>query len=242
MTKIVQYASQLFLSYEASFKATNRILKPAASTLVLAGNNFYCNSPHNKQWLQFLSTSWSDICIVPGILEHSWRGLTKATDIDECEKRLRDELSNYSNIHYINRNSVNVKDGLRISGVIKWPESIYSTKEAFLHHKYGLRPDFWKEEDDEWICDAISRAAWEKERHIMVTHYCPLPHMLKNGHNNNDNSLYAPFLLYPQSVAGWIYGSSKTTTTGHCPHGKTFLGSNSRDKEESYCSEMIMCV
>jgi hypothetical protein len=242
MTKIIQYASQLFLSFESSLKAPHKIVKPVAATLVLAGNSFCCGSPHNKQWLQFLSNSWTDVCIVPGILEHSWRGLTSPTEIDECEKRLRGEISHYSNIHYLNRNSINLSNGLRISGAIKWPESIASPDAAFIKHKYGLRPDFWKEEDDEWIRDAIVSATGEADTHIMVTHYSPLPYMLKEADRNLEASLYQPLLIYPQSLAGWIYGSQKATTTGYCPHRQTFLGSNSRDGGSGYCPEMIMCV
>jgi hypothetical protein len=136
---------------------------------------------------------------------------------------------------------VNTKDGLIISGAIKWPETISSSDKIapFIKHKYGLRPDFWKEEDDEWIHDRILSASGENEAHIMTSHYCPLPYM---SNSNIDYSLYNRFLVHPQPLKGWIYGGEKITATGYCPHKQTFMGSNSRDGGTGYCPEMIMCV
>ncbi len=226
MTKIIQYASQLFLSFESSIN--KQILKPVAPTLVLAGNNFHCNSQYNRKWLEYLSKSWTNVCIIPGILEHSWVGLKKSTYIDECEQRLREEIAAHSNVHYLNRNSTTVSDGTKISGLIKWPELLNKSDKCmkFISYPYKIQIKCWKEEEEEWIRDAvISSGTSNTVPHIMASYSNPYEYLYTNS--------------FP--LKGWIYGEPRATLTGYCLNRQTFIGSNSKDGP-GYCPEMIMCV
>lgn len=251
-TKTIQYASQLFLSFQKC-KNPEHILIPSAKTLVLAGNNFRFGSPHNKQWLTHLSKSWDDVCIIPGLLEHSWLGLEKETDIDESEKRIKEEIAPYENIHYLNRQSVNVSDGIRVSGTIRWPNYIENVEDdpasKAIKHSYIMHTKLWKQEEDEWVRDAILSAEYSIMPHVMASYLCPLPFMVGGKHsvikaNQTDPSFYSLYYAlykYPQPLKGWIFGIPGTTITGNCSHGQTFLGCNSRGAP-GYVPQMIMCV
>lgn len=247
--KTIQYASQLFLSFESAATRTPPLI-PFAKTLILAGNNFRHSSPNNRDWLKYLSTSWDDVCIIPGLLEHSWLGLQEQTDIDESETRLKEELAPYPNIHYLNRNSVNVKDDICVSGLIKWPSYIEhlhaDPASKAIHHSHIMHTKLWKEEENEWVRDTINRFT---SPHIMASYLCPLPHMVGSHYCNppptqvepSFYSLYYALYKYPQPLQAWIFGIPKANITGYCPNKHTFLGCNSQDGP-GYSPQMIMCI
>jgi hypothetical protein len=250
--KTIQYASQLFLSFE-SISNANKILIPSAKTLVLAGNNFRFGSPHNKEWLNYLNQSWDDVCIIPGLLEHSWLGLQAEVDIDEAEKRIKEEVAAYANIHYLNRKSVNVSDGIRVSGLIKWPNYIESIADdpasTVIKHEYMMQTKLWKLEEDEWVRETITDSEYSTIPHAMASYLCPLPHLVGSAYaafNEKQSepsfySLYYPLYKYHQPLQGWIFGIPKTNITGYCLSNRTFLGCNSRDGP-GYSPQMIICV
>jgi hypothetical protein len=250
--KTIQYASQLFLSFE-TITSANKILIPSAKTLILAGNNFRFGSPYNKDWLNYLNQSWDDVCIIPGLLEHSWLGLQTEVDIDEAEKRIKEEVSCYANIHYLNRKSINVSDGMRITGLIKWPNYMEYVADDpatnAIKHEYMMHTKLWKLEDDEWIHDAIQTAEFSIIPHIMASYLCPLPDLVGSKYatfNEKQSqssffSLYYPLYKYPQPLKGWIFGIPNTNITGYCPNNRTFLGCNSRGSS-GYIPQMIMYV
>lgn len=250
--KTVQYASQLFLSFKSTTTA-EQIIKPSAKTLVLAGNCFRHASQYNKDWLKYLSSSWQDVCIIPGLLEHSWLGLRQEVDIDESEKRLKEEIAKYKNIHYLNRNSVNVSDGIRVSGFLKWPNYIEhqvgDPASSAIKHEYIMHTKLWKQEDDEWVREAINDAEYSTIPHIMASYYCPISYMVGSKHIQPkkaqvEPSFYSPYYglyKYPQPLQAWIFGIPQINITGYCPHNKTFMGCNSLDAP-GYYSQMIMHV
>jgi hypothetical protein len=247
--KTVQYASQLFLSFE-KFVDPMKIIRPSAKTLLLAGNCFRHNSPYNKPWLKYLSNSWQDVCIVPGLLEHSWLGLDKEAHIDEAEERLKEEIAEHQNIHYLNRNAVTTADGIRVSGLIKWPNYIQYQKAdpayAAIKDSHRLHTKFWKEEDDEWICSEINGI---HSPHIMVSYFCPIHTLLGSKYRQppptqiepSFYSLHFPLYKYSQPLKAWIFGVPCTNITGYCPNASTFLGCNSRGGP-GYLPQMVMCV
>ncbi len=64
----IQYASQLFRA--AQHKPLSQLIKPAAPTLVLAGN---CVQPHTRagrDFLRDLSLAFDTVCVVPGPAEY----------------------------------------------------------------------------------------------------------------------------------------------------------------------------
>jgi hypothetical protein len=256
--KTIQYASQLFLSFEP-VKNPTKIIKPVAKTLILAGNNFRFGSKYNKEWLKYLSESWDDVCIIPGILEYSCLGfptktLTTEINIDNAEMILKNEFIDYSNIHFLNRKSVNVSDEIRISGIIRWPNYIETIKDdpAFIgiNDSYLKHTKLWKQEDDEWVRETIMNAEYSIIPHVIASYLCPLPHLLGNKHLSIKNvklselpfySLYYALWKYEQPLQGWIYGIPHTNINGYCSHGRTFLGCNSRNGK-GYVSQMIMSI
>ena len=249
--KTIQYASQLFLSFKKCQTPT-KILQPSAKTLLLAGNNFRHNSEHNHIWFKYLSSSWDDVCIIPGLLEHSWLGLDKEVDIDEAEERLKEEIAPHSNIHYLNRNSIIVNDQIHISGLIKWPNYIeHQTADpasAAIKHKYLFHTKLWKQEEDEWVRSEITGI--HTTPHIIGSYFCPLPTLVGRAHcqppptqsEPSFYSLYYPLYKYPQpNLKAWIFGIPKTNITGYCPNTQTFLGCNSLGAPGHH-PQMIMCV
>jgi hypothetical protein len=250
----IQYASQLFLSYQCPSKVNPlSILKPSASTLILSGNCFRQGSHYNKLWFDYISQCWENICIIPGLLEYSWLGLDKEVDINTSEIKLKEEISKYSNIHYLSMNSVEINN-MQISGLTKWPLTINNLEDDIASGYIGpsnmIKPDYWKLEEDEWLNDIIQQYSYHNKPHIIVSYFSPIPSMLNKKYLSEINkdlpfcSLYPQFFIKKIPVSTWIIGVPNTNITGYCPYGKTFMGCNSRGllKSPGYYEGMVMYV
>lgn len=256
-SRSLQYASQLYLSFLCPAKINPvAILKPSAPTLILSGNCFRQGSQYNKLWLDYISQCWQNICIVPGLLEYSWMGLEKEVDINTSEKKLKEELSKYSNIHYLSMKSVTI-DKMQISGLTKWPYSMNYLEDDpasyYLHPQYKIKNELWQIEDDEWLNDIIKQNEYSSTPHVICSHFSPIPQMLGSKYRILHPhareappfySVYEPFIRNSILVSAWISGIPNTNLSGFCPNRTTFVGCNSRGLSPSpgYYEGMTMSV
>jgi hypothetical protein len=231
MTPRLQYASQLFLSFNKQLN-----LKPVAPYLALAGNNFRHSSPLNAEHLKRLSQGWEKVFIVPGHLEYSYYGLSVQIDMNECEGMLVEEISTYGNLHYLNQNSINVNNQIQVSGLMKWPLIsefiICDPIGKYIKPKYKLQCEAWHEEEAEWLHSVIQANSHKK--HIIISYTCPLINCLGFNKNIKYYSQYIPLERYEQPIAKWIYGIPHVAFTGYCTHTNTFLACNSKDAKGYY--------
>ena len=214
----VQYASNLFLSFKCPTKISPfALLKPSASTLILAGNCFRHNSPVNNAWLYYLSSCWKNVCIVPGMLEYSWFGLHSPVYLNECIDELKYEISTYTNIHYLSMKSINV-DSMYISGTTMWPIELSTHKDCiveYISHPYKIQTSSWKYEEEIWLDDIIKQYEYYLHPHMVITHNCMM---------SSKSLSYNSFNIYHKPVAAWITGANSNKSG---LYGKTFMCSNS---------------
>jgi hypothetical protein len=253
----IQYSSQLFLSFKA-FKHPEKLLKPSAPTLVLAGNCFRYSGPHNLHWLKYITESWNNTIIVPGFLEHSTMGVPTPSEGDqgqldtrETYQCLLDEIKPFNNIKVLSSSS-HIIDDMLFTGITKWPYEMpppeVDLPSRFMHEKYKMQNKLWKYEGDEWLRDILNRYSYSVlYKHIIVSYYPPLTNWipLANRHYITKDkkdaicySLYSPLESNKIHAALWIYGTPKATLSGMCPYNNTFITSNSADSH-AYIPSMI---
>ena len=231
----IQYMSQLFLSRRSVIKD---IIKPTASTLVLAGNNFCAGSHKNDPWLKYFSKTWENTIIVPGPLEYTTALAKQPSHINETEQLLREEIKQYNNIHFLSCTSVELPT-LIVSGAKLWGKKAACEGDPTTYNitqTHQCLPDnlLWKYEESQWLKDKIQEVAYYKKPHLVVTYSVPHYSLLKEEHRLMTDHLsfysdFEPLSLHSLPIAGWIYGAPKYAKTSKCPAGKTFIGSNAGD-------------
>lgn len=237
---LIQYSSQLFLSFKP-FKSPEKLIKPSAPILVLAGNCFRHSAQLNTPWLDYISSTWKNTIIVPGFLEHSYIG-APICDTYDAYDNLTTEINKYNNI-YLLSSKTHMIDNLIFTGVTKWPNQIPQKEvdppSEYMHDKYKIQSALWKYEEDEWLRDKLSQYEYSYlYKHILVSYYPPMCNFIPlsdRKYINDDKSdyqcysAYGPLELYKISCKLWIYGSPRAAVSGMCPHNNTFITSNSAD-------------
>ena len=228
MTVRIQYASQLFLSFSKTLN-----LKPSAPYLALAGNNFRHSSSLNADHLKTLSRLWEKVFIIPGPLEYSYYGLQNPQEMNKCEEALMKEITPYTNLHYLNQNSISVSNQIQVSGLIKWPmtQEFITTDPVggCIKPKYKLHCGALYEEETEWLHSEIQENSHKK--HIIISYMCPTIYGVNSAF---EYSPYIPLETYRQPITGLIYGVPKKAFTGYCKYKNTFLACNSKDAPGYY--------
>jgi hypothetical protein len=182
----LQYISNIHLETMAK-NGFHKIVRPVASTLVLAGN---IGQPHKHLYptfIEYCKRNWDDVIVIAGTkeLENGYsKPLALCTEI----------CSEWSNVHFLNNNSRYLRHlNLNFCGTTLWTER----QKPHLH-----------KEAVSWLDSALYNAEALNTNTVVVTHHLPsklLQHS-KSSKNETMSANLDEMIRWP--VRAWISGYS----------------------------------
>jgi predicted phosphodiesterase len=190
----IQYASDLHLEhFKIAFPHDLNprqliVPDPAAEVLVLAGDIGNPDEPIYKFFLEWCSKSWKKVIVVAGNHEFYSTPSTRRT-ITERLDSIRAAVSTFPNVHFLNREKVEVRPGVWILGCTLWsaiPEDSKYDAAASIND-YRLiatekeklftvdNQNAWHREDAAWLKEELAAVADISggATAIVVTHHMP---------------------------------------------------------------------
>ena len=228
----IQYASNLFVHQNNSWKQAQRLLVPRkAPNLALLGNIGNTQSHKTKDFIRWCSDNWDHVYCVPG----------------PCELRDQDHLFGVfkrvpKNVSILDQTAMQTDSNLLILGCPLW--SGYAKKIADYadwseaeQYYFSFKPantiKNWHEDDVEFLLDRIrnSDASYgPSQKVLLLTHHVPHRNFLPDSphekerqvllHDGNIRDLLGP------NVVGCLSGAGGGSITGFLGRYKAFCGVN----------------
>lgn len=228
----IQYASNLFVHKNDSWKYAKKLLKVRASpNLALLGNIGIPLSHKTKEFVRWCSDTWENVYCVPG----------------PCELQYNDHLFGLfkkmpKNVFILDQTVSAPHNNLTILGCPLWTGhapliqkySSWSEEEQYcMAFKPANTLKNWHEDDYEFLQDRIknSQATYGPSQQIvLLTHHLPHKSMLPSLpgekerqiilHDGNIRDLFSPH------VVGCLSGAGGGSVSGFLSQYKTFCGVN----------------
>jgi hypothetical protein len=225
----IQYASNLFVHKNESFKQAQYKLKVgAAENLALLGNIGHPQNQKTKDFLRWCSDNWKSVYCVPGPVEL------------QHKDRLNGLHTLPSNVHLLDQTEVEVPEGFHIIGAPIWSAyakeigqlSQWNEKEQYLMaNKSPGQIRYWHEEDVEFLVDRFryhSSSFGSLRKLILLTHHLPNSNFLKSSYSERDMYLFDGNIahLFTKNTMGCLSGAGGNSTSGLVGSQETFCGVN----------------
>lgn len=228
---VVQYASNLFVHRNQSWKQAQKLLTVGkAPNLALLGNIGNPNSEKTKDFVRWCADNWDHVYCVPGPTELSneerLNGLFKKIPknisiMDHVEKQANENLillgaplwSGY---------------GSEMKKITEWSES----ERFFMANRSPREIQYWHEEDIEFLVERIrySTANYGPlQKIILLTHTVPTRHFLPSSvENERSTMLFDGNIghLLIDNVIGCLSGAGGGSVTGNAGISRAFCGVN----------------
>ena len=234
----LQYASNFFLNLHKRRDFQNMLI-PVSENLVILGNISSVDSDESRvvysSFLEYVSSLWKNVYIVPGPYEYSSRGNNPKpfydlyTNFVKVKHKYKNVLIlNNSNFHIYNTN-------INLVGSTLWTNSpyyrnpcCYEFSYIHKHTKHGvlgqmLGNDFkqWFYEDITHIKDSLQTN--ENNKSIILTHHLPSFHLTSVTIKDRMEASSLE-TMFKQSIPIWLGGAGNKSITG--TFNDTFCGVN----------------
>ena len=213
----VQYASDLHLEFLGDKPVFQKLLKPVAPMLVLAGDVGRPDKRSYKDLLYHCSRNWDNVVVVAG--NHEYYGGVAEKRLEQC----REAAAQFANVHFLERDRVTCH-GVTFLGCTLWshnaPQDAMNDYRMIRLEGGGTKPlegggtkplrvgdtNSWHARDKEWLRLALANVTGPA---VVVTHHLPSFRMIapefadspyNSGFASNCDSLIAP------PVRTWIAG------------------------------------
>jgi predicted phosphohydrolase len=197
----IQYSSDLHLDQLTSYNSEELIV-PKASILIMGGDICHISKMYrHKAFFQYVSKSFQYVLYIPG--NHEF--YTEISSIQELEVMAKDFLKGYPNIIYLNNASVFIEDIL-FTGSCLWCQPV-NEPPTWFH--IDITADEIKDMYQTSVEYLEKISSIHHPKHIMITHYPPLPLELKKrtGIKSKYNDYYQnSYISLPHPPMIWIFG------------------------------------
>lgn len=230
----IQYASNLFVHQNSSWKHAQRLLIPRkAPFLALLGNIGNPRSQKTKDFVRWCTDTWDTVYCVPGPSEL------------RSEERLNGLFPNLpKNLHLMDQIEERPDNSLVILGCPVWTGHAseiskipnWSEEEQFfLAYRSPNSIGFWHEEDKEYLLDRIrsyQASHGSSVKILLLTH--SVPHQTFLSTSSKPPEKYRKILLhdgnfrdlFQKNVIGCLSGAGGESTTGFLGPFQAFCGIN----------------
>jgi predicted phosphodiesterase len=186
----LQYISDIHLERMTGRPMFNRIVRPVAGTLALAGDIGYPSKALYPKFIEYCKENWDDVIVVPGNHEFD-------EGYDKNMTLMRQICSQWQNVHFLHNESVYLRhERVNFCGTTLW-----SPKTAHAAHKEAVS----------WLDSALYSATILQANTVVVTHHMPtkrLSHARYANYKNVENysSNLDDMICWP--VRAWVSGHS----------------------------------
>lgn len=266
----IQYASDLHLEFYKSPPSFQKLLKPVAPLLALAGDIGSPQFPHYTEFLRYCSEHWESVFVVAG--NHEFYRRTYQHNLQLCGE----VASQFPNVHFLHRGRVELPQyGVTVLGATLWsdvgtPYRQEVAKDVLSDYRYiavekeeigeerQVRPlepsdtDRWHHEDAAWLHREIQENASIGRPVIVITHHLPTYQLISARYQQSPiNFCFASDCrhLLRDPVRAWICGHTHTAMnyTAETRRGHILLGVNPRGypnetTHSGYCAEIFMDI
>lgn len=237
----MQIESDLHLEFRKRDLPLHKYLprKSGAQYLVLAGD--IC--PVKKRQEQFseliayCAKTWPTTYLVAG--NHEYYGATR----QETDDLIRGIVASYDNVHFLQRDAVDVTDNITICGCTLWSETleplpmndytqIRTEHDSPITHYDTMS---WHYDDVSWLEETVKTIRDRGRRAIVITHHLPSHQLIVEKFKNDKyNAGFASHLdnLVDQAAV-WICGHT------HSPQQKTIGGCKVYINPRGYPNETV---
>lgn len=264
----IQYVSDIHLEHYNDIETAGdlnpwRWLEPdpTADALFLAGDIGWPERPEYKYFIGWCSRNWPKVFVVAGNHEY-YNEMSSQIPLTAFEKinRIKDVTSKYSNVHFLDRDAVEVQPGLWILGCTLWsevpPEKLFKASRWINDYKliYKVDPangkpsritpqdtNTWHYRDVLWLQETLENLYESGQKAIVLTHHLPTEKLVHADYKGNPmNCCFASDqedLIELMEPLAWICGHSHqvgTATVGDC---KLALNPRGYPEEKVYIRE-----
>lgn len=228
----IQYASNLFLHKNSSWKQAIPLLTPGkAPNLALLGNIGHPHSEKTKNFIRWCCDNWDQVYAVPGPCELV------------SESRLNGLFKNLPpNLHMLDQVEANPDPNLVLLGCPLWTgyaeelksyRSLSEEDRSFLANQPIRTIENWHDEDIEFLVERIrsNQASYGGTlKMILLTHHVPHRHFLPSSAKDRERQIHLHDgnirHLLTRNVLGCLSGSGGGSVTGFLGKYKSFCGVN----------------
>lgn len=186
----LQYISDIHLERMTGRPMFNRIVRPVAGTLALAGDIGYPSKALYPKFIEYCKENWDNVIVVAGNHEFD-------EGYDKNLALMRQICSQWQNVHFLHNDSVYLKhEHVNFCGTTLW-----TPKAAGAAHKEAVS----------WLDSALYNATVLEANTVVVTHHMPTKLLTHRRYANYKNvegfsSNLEDMICWP--VRAWVSGHS----------------------------------
>lgn len=217
----IQYISDI----HADTQKIMPIIKPLAKYLAVCGDIGHPEHPRFYQFLQQQSKNFEKVIFVPGNHDFDLGPMYNKQRVDKYEPVVKNMCKDLGNVHYLNKNTLQLDDDFLIAGSILWSMPIFNKPNDLNDPKVQNYLNHIKEHSEHvnWMQDTINRNLHKKI--IMLTHFVPTFKLIEQKYKDrgiHSTCWFATNLEYMIKfpVRAWICGhthSEYETTVNDVP-------------------------
>ena len=224
------YRFQLLSDIHLEFGACKKIIK-FADNLILAGDIGYPEHKLFKEFLNNVSNTFNKVFYIAGNHEYyqNWKKgkNIKINNIEETNNIIKDIISNFNNIYFLDNDFYDFDNNLRIVGFTLWTnieidsKSINDSYQIYLKKKTLINDDYIRElhkKNVSFIENQIKIAKENNKKLLVVTHHLPSYQLILEKYKTDTYFAYKSHFasnldyLMNDTVKAWCAGHS---------HGRT---------------------
>ena len=230
-TFTIQYASNLFVSQNSTWKQAQRLLTLGkAPNLALLGNIGNTQSHKTKDFVRWCSDNWEHVYCVPGPAE-----LRSNDHLFGLFNNIPKNVTVLDNTAYHSEPNLLILGcplwsghGNKINDYTEWSDA----EKYFFAYKPGNTIKNWHENDVEFIQERVrNNVSYDQTQKILLlTHHVPHKTFIPSGSEERDRQIILHDgnirHLLTSNVVGCLSGSGGGSMTGYIGKHHTFCGVN----------------
>jgi DNA repair exonuclease SbcCD nuclease subunit len=197
---------------------------PNADVLVLAGDIGNPNKSSYSLFLDWCSKSWPHVIIIAG--NHEFYTLSSSNEklnYYETTNLIRSITSHYTNVHFLDRNRIELKPGVHILGCTLWTDIPQELRKYAVQglNDFRMIPGITFEayadhhrNDLEWLTNQLEELSSKGEKCVVVTHHLPTEALISKKYQGHPMNccFYTELepLIKRTAPLAWICGHSHT--------------------------------
>lgn len=232
MTFQLQYVSDVHLEMHDKHNegqiTPHMFVQPAAPYLALCGDIGIPELKAYERFLQYCSQGWKEVFLLPGNHEFYNYRVREKHDMPTKTALLESLCAKFPNVHFLNCRSFDLPDtSIRLLGCTLWSDTSMGDRYKILMGMNDAKQIYWEGnepflpeqmtmlhiEQKAWLEEQIQKAATEKIRLVVLSHYLPSYELIAEKYKGNPlNMCFASECedLMKPPVEAWICGHSHT--------------------------------
>lgn len=226
----IQYVSDIHLEHHDKYNegqiTPSMFLKPSAPYVALCGDIGIPELKAYETFVHWCSENFEKVFLVAGNHEYYTYRCPIKNDIATKQKKIRDLVEQYSNVHFLECDSYLLQEyNIRILGCTLWSDTSHGDEEKIILGMNDSRNIYEKGQDPllprqmaayhfaqkEWLNKEIKSAVNKQENILILTHYLPSFQLIAEKYAGNPfNTCFASNCedLLRAPVKAWICGHS----------------------------------